>query len=126
MIEGRIGIFWLYQDASGIFIFGVRDNVQNGDVQHSMRDCSVTHIESWNKVRFNHRDRYPELAYIEDYEELPRGRVVFHKKGYFIIYLGNEQYHDEAVRKEIIDYFDLTNSRVSFIVDEHYSSYEDT
>ena len=109
----ELGIFWI--DDSGTMFsesISLRDAPDYGE-------CKIfegSHFELWSKaVRSNPKWRDKE------YEEIPRGRVVYRKdphKPEFIVYLPKRI---SKYKNKVIDRFNLPSGHVRFdMSDEHY------
>jgi hypothetical protein len=109
----ELGIFWI--DDSGTMFsesISLRDAVDYGE----FKIFDGSHFELWpNAVRANPKWRDRE------YEEIPRGRVVYKKdpkKPEFIVYLPRKL---GKYKKKVIDRFNLPSRHVRFdMSDEHY------
>ena len=109
----ELGIFWI-DDSGTMFAesISLRDAPDYGE-------CKIfegSHFEVWSKaVRANPKWRGKE------YEEIPRGRVVYKKdpkKPEFIVYLPKRL---GKYKKKVIDRFNLPSGHVRFdMSDEHY------
>ena len=109
----ELGIFWI-DDSGTMFAesISLRDAPDYGE-------CKIfegSHFELWSKaVRSN-----PKWS-DKEYEEIPRGRVVYKKnpkKPEFIVYLPKRL---SKYKNKVIDRFNLPSSHVRFdMSDEHY------
>ena len=109
----EVGIFWI--DLSGT-MFAVSVPINDAEVYGEFKIFGGNHYDLWGKaVRAN-----PKWKGLE-YEEVPRGRVVWHllpKAPEFIVYLPKEilKHRDKVVVR-----FNLSAGRVRFdTTDEHY------
>ena len=111
--NSEIGIFWIDTKTDAIIKFSTpwTDNIGDNDVY----DVGVTHSTYWrdNKARYG----YPEL----EYEELPRGRVLYKKKiDKFVVYLSSKLGTQSKYRDMIRHEFRLDKTNTVFKHDEHY------
>lgn len=59
--------------------------------------------------------------YLYEYEDVPRGRVIFDiENTQYIVYANNDIITSNEARALVIDEFSLKNSEVVFKNDEHY------
>lgn len=109
----KIGIFWFYKNQ----VFGVSHQFDiNSSDSLGMIDSPYNHVSYWNELR----DKFSELRDIE-YDELPRGRVIFDKnKNILIIYLDKKLLIKSKVSK-ICDFFDAEYDVNTVLrLDPHY------
>jgi len=109
----ELGIFWI--DDSGT-MFAESISLQDAPDYGECKIFEGSHFELWSKaVRSNPQWRDKE------YEEIPRGRVVYKKnpkKPEFIVYLPKML---SKYKNKVIDRFNLPSSHVRFdMSDEHY------
>lgn len=109
----KIGIFWFYKNQ----VFGVSHQFDiNSSDSLGMIDSPYNHVSYWNELR----DKFSELRDIE-YDEVPRGRVIFDKnKNILIIYLDKKLLIKSKVSK-ICDFFDAEYDVNTVLrLDPHY------
>ena len=110
-----MGIFWGYGARllwSGV---SVAKGLRYGDSVHG----SIDHVEFWPALQ----RQYPALRTME-YEVIPRGRVVFHKKsGRYVVYM-DKKLHRTSVKRRIIRAFALPEDQTDFLTDPHYTTDE--
>ena len=84
--------------------------------------CPHGHYEVWEGWRARcPADRIASVVRDAEYEEWPRGRVVFNSlKGQFIVYADKQIPHGELQR--VLEYFGIPAGRADFMADEHYQS----
>jgi hypothetical protein len=117
--EEKIGIFWLYQNTI-IEKSKLAINVNPDSL--GLRDVDFQHIDAWEHERI-YMPKFLGLMGSE-YQELPRGRVIYSdQKNKFIIY-ADKACLTEQVKTEILCCFKLEKvreqKRVTFRVDPHY------
>ncbi len=117
-----IGIFWVYKST----IFGEKQKIDEGEMDTlGSVDSSFAHVSSWSKlVAF--QNVFPELK-AKEYEEVPRGRVVFHRyegkhqQPVYIVYLDKKLMSD-ANKQVIAGFFELEGGKVKWRSDPHYTT----
>lgn len=84
--------------------------------------CSHGHYAVWEGWRARRAaDRVAAVVRDAEYEEWPRGRVVFNSiKGQFIVY-ADKQIPQGALQR-VLEYFGIPAGRVVFMTDNHYQS----
>lgn len=118
----KIGIFWLIME-NGVPRFltdmvSVDEGEQYGD--------SVTwsgHYDFWEKIRT--QKKTPLVSRVplwSEYEEWPRGRVIFNKKhNHFVVY-ADKKILTETGKQELTSIFSLPGNQTIFKQDGHYVS----
>ena len=108
----KIGIFWIYK--SKIYFKSIElEKVKPID---GFIDSDFAHYEVWNEIASQNRD-----FYLYEYEEIPRGRVVYDTiNNRFIVYANEEIVNSDEEKGLIISAFGLENKMISFRYDEHY------
>ena len=119
---GNIGIFWLYKHEGQYQVIGLADPVDIGQAHASCLDHPATHIESWPLVKCRYRSCCPGIEWLDEYDEIPRGRVVFHQRGGFIVYMGQGLIHNVELQRMILKFFSIETDAVKFKQDDHYTT----
>ena len=117
---GKIGIFWIYKQT----IMGRAIEISKGqDSGIGLIDSPDYHSDFWENN--NHfRPPFPELIGL-DYQEIPRGRVIYQKsKNYYIIYL-DKTLINQPSKQLIIDFFNLKDQHCLWQTDLHYTTQKD-
>ena len=108
-----VGIFWIYQEQ----IFAKTVRVETIAPIAGYADSDFSHYTVWGEIV----RRHPEV-YLYEYEEVPRGRVVFnHNKAQYIVYAHHSLIKDKKKRTLITETFKLQEKTVLFKPDEHYT-----
>lgn len=109
--QPQVGIFWVFRGRVLAAPCPVAEGVEACDMVNGPHD----HVDYWPVLQRQH----PELADLE-YEEVPRGRVVFSRADRrFCVYL-DKKLHRPAVESRLVRVFGLPRSRTSFSTDPHY------
>lgn len=108
----HIGIFWIYK--SQIYLKSIQiDNIKPID---GFIDSDFAHYLVWDKISAQNSD-----FYLYEYEDIPRGRIVYDVKDRrYIVYSNEDIINSEEARNLIIEAFHLDNDRVLFQYDMHY------
>jgi len=111
-MNNKIGIFWIYKNQ----IFFKTQKLKNIKVVNGFKDSDLSHYQVWDEIK----NKHPKL-YLFEYEDIPRGRIVYNiKENKFIIYCNENILHDGLSKKIILENFDLLKEQVVFKKDEHY------
>ncbi len=107
-----IGLFWIYK--SQIYLKLIeKDKVK---VIDNFIDSDFAHYQVWNEVSLQNKD-----FYLYEYEDVPRGRVIYDiKKVQYIVYSNNDIINSIEDKLLIVNAFNLQQSEVVFKYDEHY------
>ena len=106
-----IGIFWIVNNR----IDGLKEPVENGEDYGDTVQPSCDHFTYWDEFVL----RYPKLKLME-YDEIPRGRVVYDKKkNCFVILSSYTVLNNKELIKSICQFYGLEGN-VELRWDEHY------
>lgn len=109
--QPKVGIFWVFRRRLLMAACPVEDGVECSGAIDSRHD----HVDYWKVLQ----RRHPELRALE-YEQVPRGRVVFFQSDQrFCVYL-DERLRTPALQQRVRKAFDLPASRTRFESDPHY------
>ena len=108
----QIGIFWIYQNK----IYLKTQNLQKIKPINGFIDSDLSHYKVWDEIKSKNKD-----FYLYEYEEIPRGRVVYDTINHnFIIYCNKDILLNLQNKKQILETFKIKNKNYSFKEDEHY------
>lgn len=112
LLEPRVGIFWMIGDRLIIDSTPLSAAEPYGDcLGHS-----TSHIDYWSE-----RQTLGELPRDIEYEENPRGRIVFNKKaGRYSLCADRCILRKESVVKRIVQSMHLPIDETDVLTDEHY------
>lgn len=71
-MTGHVGIFWVYQTC----LMAQPVPLERAQARGAKRDSPDAHVQVWPRMVARHRAERPILSILE-YDEVPRGRVVF-------------------------------------------------
>lgn len=109
---GKVGIFWIFKGELIHNSVPVTDGEEYGDFVNGL--CG--HCTYWPHVQ---RTR-PETRHHE-YEQVPRGRVVYRKHDDIFLVYGSERFvRNEAQKQLVLSAFGLAAAKTVFRADEHY------
>ena len=114
----QVGIFWY--DMATNKVYSAASTIRDAEGYGNILIYDGTHYENWNWIRMQN----PKWKKVRDYEDIPRGRVVYEKdpkKPVFIVYAPRELNNSKA-KRAIRSEFGLPSGHVKFdFTDEHYS-----
>jgi len=115
--QKSIGIFWIYEQR----VFSEVQKLEDIKSINGFKDSNLSHYKGWNKIKNQH----PKF-YLYEYEDIPRGRVVYDiKNKIFIIYCNKNILQDEISKRLILEKFNLLrrfeiSKDIRFKEDEQY------
>jgi hypothetical protein len=111
-----IGVFWIYDNQ----IFCETQNIKDIKPINGFIDSDLAHYQVWDSVKNQH----PKF-YLYEYEDIPRGRVVYYiEENQFIIYCNENILKQDISKKLILDKFQLLSKNFIFKKDEHYKLFD--
>jgi hypothetical protein len=111
----EVGVFWVFKGRLLKFTKPLEQGYDNGEVV----DTDDNHLDVWPKLQM----ALPQLRVLE-YEDVPRGRVLFHKAARrFGVYM-DKRLHVQHVKRKIVAAFQLPTSTTDFLTDPHYTTDE--
>jgi len=109
---GRVGIFWIYKGRILSDSVPWSEGEPYGEFVNGLSD----HCTYWVSVQ----RQLPELRRYE-YEQVPRGRVVYRTTDDTFLLYGSERFaRDEIQQRRVTQDFQLVGKRVIVKPDEHY------
>ena len=109
----QVGIFWVFNGR----LLKASSSLERGIASPEFVDSRYEHVNFWPVLQI----RVPELRALQ-YEEVPRGRVLFKKSsGRFCVYM-DKSLHTAKVKSMIQEVFVLPISQTSFLTDPHYTT----
>lgn len=112
-----VGVFWM--DLAELKIYSANTFVDDAEHYGDFKVHSAGHYDVWPQIVLLN----PKWKWTE-YEDVPRGRVVFHnnkKQSKFLVYLCPDCSGNTAIMARIIDEFKLPEGFIEFrFDDEHY------
>lgn len=113
----KLGVFWVHRDQILSSDLPLGNGVDDGlFVNHP-----ASHLDRWPVVQACWNRVFPELLSLE-YEEVPRGRVLYdRKRNRFICYL-DRSVDKHELRHRLVAMFELAHEAVVFQHDVHYTT----
>lgn len=111
---GEVGIFWLFKNELLKDSVPYTQGEEYGDFVNGKSD----HCSYWMTIQ-----RSNPAAAMYEYDQVPRGRVVYSKKDDKFIIYGSERFvRNDVQRGMVVTSFKLPLEKTVFRADEHYSS----
>jgi hypothetical protein len=108
---GKIGIFWIVNNR----VDGFKEPIDNGENYGDTVQPSVDHFTYWERFI----SRYPQLKIFE-YDEVPRGRVIYDKKNkVFVILSSKRVLNNKDLVRDVCLFYEI-DGNVELRWDEHY------
>ena len=122
-----VGIFWGIRSANGVIsLLADRTPISDGEPYGEYITHPVGHCEFWDNLSrlgatvLRHRG-VPELVAWSEYEDFPRGRVVYRSIAkQFVIYADKRLQTKEFIR-QLVTNFNIPNGSYIVRSDPHYS-----
>ena len=107
-----IGIFWIYKKE--IYLKEIEaDTVK---AIKNFKDSDFSHYQAWGEISLQNKD-----FYLYEYEDIPRGRVVYDIENIqYIVCANNDIVISDEAKELIVNRFALQKSKFLFKYDEHY------
>lgn len=123
--DAYVGPYWFVRDASGrVLLMAHRCALSNAEEYGDFLTRPHGHYEVWEGWRTGQQPESTVAAIVRDceYEDWPRGRVVFHAvRSRFIVYADSQIFRQE-LQERILERFRIPPERALFSRDEHYVS----
>ena len=122
--DAYVGVYWFVRDDSGtVLLIAHRCALSEAEEYGDFLTCPHGHYDLWETWRGGgETDRLRGTLRDCEYEEWPRGRVVFNTvNGQFIVH-GDAQVFKYELQQGVTEHFGIPAGRVVFMRDEHYRS----
>jgi len=112
-----IGVFWIYKNH--IYLKSIKHDIVQAI--NNYIDSDFSHYQVWEEISTQNKD-----FYLYEYEDIPRGRVVYDVlNDQYIVYANQDIIASDKIKKIVVQKFNLTENTVLFTYDEHYKIYEE-
>ncbi len=122
---GRVGVFWFVESAPGQRVL-LLHRCQPCDVEAygDMLTCPHGHYQLWEnwRRRLSAPPPVQRLVREHEYEEWPRGRVVFDTARQRFIVFGDGQVYRHRLHDAVATAFGLPTEGTRFLRDAHYAN----
>lgn len=124
--KGNVGFFWIVEDRSGVdLVIGEVMPLQNAEIYGDTLTNPNGHYDFWEKMKAsktNSQDNkfINEKVLQSEYEDWPRGRVVFHIKSQRFTLLADQRLHTVQRLELLRKTFNLPSEYTDYRRDGHY------
>jgi hypothetical protein len=122
--DAYVGPYWFVRDDSGrVVLLAHRCALAEAEKYGDFITCPHGHYDVWERWRAKcPTESAVDVLRDSEYEEWPRGRVVFDAvHSQFIVY-ADSQVFECALQHRVLDHFGIPAGRVVFMRDGHYRS----
>ena len=117
--KAEVGLFWYHPLAEELFEV---HSIPATSLKKGQLTFPKLHKTIWTKLRYSARNKVKkglicDPIYLSDYTQVPRGRVFF-KDNTFYVFVGS--WITDAIKKLIINRFNLQKCKVIFEIDIHW------
>jgi hypothetical protein len=110
---GKVGIFWVFHEKLLAATWALQAGEEYGDAINGLAD----HVNFWPQFQ----KQNPELKKL-DYQEVPRGRVLFSKTSQKFHIFMDKVLHKPKIKRAILKKFELPAAKTKFLTDSHYTT----
>jgi hypothetical protein len=122
--DAYVGPYWFVQGNSGkVLLIAHRCALADAEKYGDFLTSPHGHYDLWEEWRTGRPpDGLAGIVHDAEYEEWPRGRVVFNfVQGRFIVY-GDKQVFEHKLQQRVLEHFGIPAGQVDFAKDGHYQS----
>jgi hypothetical protein len=124
---GNVGPFWVLEADGRVAIIALAISVVKAEPYGDMLTVEMGHLDHWSQLarrgsRALREAGLPTAPVWSEYEEWPRGRVLYDRAaGRFVIRADRQLHRPDFVRL-ILDRFAITSNDAMILPDDHYQS----
>lgn len=124
----KVGIFWINlttYEPFGIVAYTITNDIKC-NAGGNKYTCPELHKHIWAKNYNKQKNKNIDGPYVGDYKDTPRGRIFLNlNNNVFEIYVGDwfkklSRDEQSLVKENLIEEFELDNSKYEFIIDKHW------
>lgn len=125
--DGHVGFFWIVEDRNGAdLVIGETMPLQNAEIYGDTLTNPNGHYDFWERMKSSRAKsreyrNINERVFQSEYEDWPRGRVVYHIKGQKFSLLADKRLHTIRRLKMLREHFNLPDNHTDYKKDGHYS-----
>lgn len=125
--DGMVGPFWIVEDADQPVIIAVTVALGDAEPYGDMLTVDTGHLQHWSALARRgaaalRKAAIPTAPVWSEYEEWPRGRVLFDTKQQCFIVRADRQLHRPEFLHLIAQRFRLDMATLRVLADDHYRS----
>jgi hypothetical protein len=124
---GRVGPFWVVEDGGKPVVIALVVALEQADPYGGMLTVDTGHLEHWTRLarrgaRALRESGVPTAPVWSEYEEWPRGRVLFDTSTRRFVIRADRQLHLPEFVHLIADRFGIAATKAAILPDDHYRS----
>ncbi len=125
--QGLVGLFWVVDDEGTTVVVGHGVAMNQAERYGDMLTVDVGHLEYWSSLarrgaRSLREAGLPSAPVWSEYEEWPRGRVLYDCLARRYVIRADKQLHHPAFVRLIADRFCVRGLNLMVLPDDHYRS----
>ena len=124
---GMVGPFWVVESDGRVGIIALTVPLKQAEPYGDMLTVGTGHLDYWSRLahrgaRALREAGIPTAPIWSEYEEWPRGRVMYDRAAQRFIIRADRQLHRPAFIRLIVDRFGIAVDDATILPDDHYRS----
>jgi hypothetical protein len=124
---GMVGPFWIVEHDGQAAIIALAVPLNQAETYGDMLMVDTGHLEHWSRLarcgaRALREAGLPTAPIWSEYEEWPRGRVLYDRLARRFVIRADRQLHQPRLIRLIADHFGLAMADATILSDDHYRS----
>jgi hypothetical protein len=124
---GMVGPFWIVEEEGHAAIIALAVPLDRADAYGDMLTVDTGHLEHWSRLARRsavalRKAGIPIAPVWSEYEEWPRGRVLYDRIAQRFIVRADQQLHRPEFLRLIVDRFRVALAGAAILPDDHYHS----
>lgn len=124
---GMVGPFWVVESDGRVEIIALTVPLKQAEPYGDMLTVGTGHLDYWSRLahrgaRALREAGIPTAPIWSEYEEWPRGRVMYDRTAQRFIIRADRQLHRPAFARLIVDRFGIAVDDATILPDDHYRS----
>jgi hypothetical protein len=126
-VGGMVGPFWVVEEAGRSTIIALAVPLDRADAYGNMLTVDTGHLEHWSRLARRgagalRAGGIPTAPDRSEYEEWPRGRVLFDRAALRFVVRADSQLHQPHFVRLIAGHFRIEATAATVLPDDHYRS----
>jgi hypothetical protein len=124
---GKVGPFWVVESDGQVGIIALTVPLKQAEPYGDMLTVGTGHLDYWSRLarrgtRALREAGIPTAPIWSEYEEWPRGRVMYDRTAWPFIIRADRRLHRPAFIRLIVDRFGIAADNATILPDDHYWS----
>jgi hypothetical protein len=124
---GMVGLFWVVTEGGKPAIIALAVTLEQADAYGDMLTLDTGHLAHWSLLARQgaaalRAARLPTAPVWSEYDEWPRGRVLYDRAAQRFVVRADRQLHRPAFARLIADRFCIEGAEAAVLSDDHYRS----